>query len=236
MDRPVTRRTVLGSVAVGAAGVIGVTGCSILPGERVPESAENPAFGAVAQRGDLDLSSPAILENGRLPSEYGHSFGNVNPPLVVDGVPPGTDSLSLIMEGPDVPGGAIVHWLVWNIPPAIGTIPEGWDPPAQVVQGANSSGAHDHGYVGPSPPNRQTTRFKLYALDTTLELRRGASKQALGVAMKDHVLGQTQLTAWYDFHTAAHDTISRRPHVNVVDDVCHQVPDRPLETLRETWF
>lgn len=226
MVKSVTRRGVLVSMIAGGAGIATVGVCTILPGEHAPHSAANPAWGEISQQGELELSSPAILPTGQLPSKYGHMFQNVNPPLRIDGVPAGAQSLALIMEGPDVPGGAITYWLVWNIPPTIDKIPKGWTPPSQVVQGANSSGESDHGYVGPSPPNRQTVRFKLYAVDTTLDLSRSANKQSLGKAIDGHIIAQTQLTAWYDFHTPAHDSISRREHVNLIDDLCGYLRDR----------
>lgn len=124
------------------------------------------------------------------------------------------------MDGPDVPGGEFTHWLVWNVPPDVRTIPEGWEPPDPVVEGRNSSGHRHDGYFGPGPPNRQTYRFKLFAVDTAVPLPRGASKRALGEAIDGHLVAQTQMTVWYDFHSSAHDEISRDGHVNLIDDVC----------------
>lgn len=196
------------------------TVCRILPGERIPDPGGNPCFGPVAQRGDLELSSPEFSENGQLPKRYGHPFGNVNPPLDVSGVPAEARTLALVMDGPDVPGGEFTYWLLWNVPPDVGSIPEGWDPPAPVVEGRNSSGRYHAGYYGPGPPNRQTYRFKLFAVDATVSLPRGASKRALGEAIDGHVVAQTQLTVWYDFHSSAHDTISREPHANLIEEVC----------------
>lgn len=225
MAKPVGRRTVLASLGAGFVGVAGVTGCHILPGERVPEPTANPAFGPVPQRGTLELSSPAKQPNGRLPTEYGHLFANENPPLVIGGVPDRARTLALVMDGPDVPGGEFTYWLVWNIPTDRHRIPRDWQPSDPVTLGANSSGSSDIGYFGPSPPNRQTFRFKLFALDTTLDLPSGASKRALGDAIEGHILAQTQLAVWYDFHSPAHDSISGRGHVTLVDDLCFRVLD-----------
>lgn len=197
----VTRRAIL------ASSLTTLAGCSVLPGEPLPDSGENPAFGEVNQIGDLELSSPAILESGRIPNRYGHFFRDVNPPLDIHGVPQTGRALVLILDGPDAPGGEFTHWLVWNIPPDIRHIPEAWNPPDSVVQGGNSYGNIEYGYVGPDPPNKQTYRFKLFALDTTLTLPQGARKRTLGTAMTGHILAQTQLTAWYDFHSVAHDSI-----------------------------
>ncbi len=223
MATPVTRRAALASgLGLGLAGVGGiglVRECALLPGERAPEG--NPAFGDVSQRGDLRLSSPTFEEGERIPNRFGHFFEDVNPPLAVGGVPGGAHSLVLVMDGPDAPGGEYTHWLVWNIPPDIGTVPEGWNPPEGVVQGGNSPGGSDYGYVGPDPPNKQWYRFKLYAVTEPVGLSRGASKRALGEAMDGTILAQTQLAGWYDFHTSAHESIgANEGHTNVVETVC----------------
>lgn len=141
--------------------------------------------------GDLTLTSPAFEAGETIPEKYGKAYQNVNPPLTIDGVPGDATSLVLIMDDPDAPGGTFTHWLAWNVPPDIGTLPEGWTPPEQVVQGENDFGGV--GYGGPKPPSEHTYRFKLYALDATLDLSSGADKQALGDAMAGHVLAQTQL-------------------------------------------
>jgi len=151
----VTRRRVLAS-GFGLAGVawLGVArGCALLPGERAPPS--NPAFGDVPQQGALELSSPAFDGGEQIPSRFGHFFDDVNPALEIASVPEAADSLVLILDGPDAPGGEFTHWLVWNIPLDTGTIPEGWDTPERAVQGGNSPGGSDYGYVGPDPPNKQ---------------------------------------------------------------------------------
>lgn len=234
MTGRLSRRAVLAAlVPLGAGcaglsrGVAGSTGdgpveeaCAFLPGETVPDG-PNPAFGEVDRRGDLSLSSPAILENGQLPSRYGHYFDDQNPPLDVDGVPDGAASLALILDGPDAPGGEYTYWLVWNVPPDVGRIPAGWTPPDGVVQGGNSAGGVDYGYVGPDPPDKQTFRFKLFALDRRVDLPRGASKAALGEAMAGHVLAATGLEFWYDFHTSAHTGMENNgSHSNVLGGLC----------------
>lgn len=114
--------------------------------------------------------------------------------MTITGVPDEARTLALVMDGPDVPGGEFAHWLVWKIPPAIRSIPEGWDLPESVVEGRNSSGHSDSGHYDPGPPNRQTYRFKLFAVDVTVPLPRGATKRALAVAIDGHIVAQTRLT------------------------------------------
>ncbi|MFB6079967.1 MAG: YbhB/YbcL family Raf kinase inhibitor-like protein [Haloferacaceae archaeon] len=157
-------------------------------------------LGDAGQRGDLRLVSPAFADGGRIPERYGHDAANVNPPLSIRNVPAGASSLTLVMDDPDAvePAGTVwLHWLVWNLPPATTRIQVGWDPTAVgAVEGTNDFGTR--GYGGPAPPDREHSyRFKLYALDATLDLPRSASERAVGRAMRGHLLARTQLTGTY---------------------------------------
>lgn len=192
----------------------------MLPGSTIPDPESNPVYGEVEPIGNLTLTSPAIRSNGRIPNEYGHFFDNKNPPLEVTGIPDATESWALVFDGPDAPGGVYIHWLVWNIPAQMTSIPTGWDPPEAVVEGANTDGGSEYGYVGPDPVNKQTYRFKVFAIDSHLDLPEGTTADALGTALKERILAQTQLTAWYDFHTSAHDGIAANDsHSTVISDL-----------------
>lgn len=149
---------------------------------------------------DLSLSSPAFEDGTRIPEQYGYTADNVNPPLTIDGAPDDAESLALIVDDPDAmkPAGKIWdHWLVWNLPPDIGEIPEAWDADeAGATEGQNDYG--EHGYGGPNPPDREHTyRFMLYALDTTLDLPPSADKETLQDAMTGHLLTDAQLEGTY---------------------------------------
>ncbi|MFB6082724.1 MAG: YbhB/YbcL family Raf kinase inhibitor-like protein [Halorientalis sp.] len=143
---------------------------------------------------DLRLESPAFDDGDRIPEQYGYTESNVNPPLRVEGVPDGAASLALIVDDPDAmePAGKIWdHWLVWNVDPDIGEIPEGWAAD-DATEGQNDFG--EHGYGGPNPPDREHTyRFRLYALDGTLDLSPSADKEDLEDAMTGQVLASTRL-------------------------------------------
>jgi Raf kinase inhibitor-like YbhB/YbcL family protein len=152
---------------------------------------DNPALGAVTDTGGLELTSPAFDEGGAIPDRYGRDADNVNPPLSIGGVPEETASLALLMDDPDTPGGAFLHWLVWSVPASTREVPEGWDP-AEATVGENDFGTT--GYGGPAPPSGEHTyRFKLYALDTTLSLPESAGQGEVGDAMRGHVLARAQL-------------------------------------------
>jgi Raf kinase inhibitor-like YbhB/YbcL family protein len=161
-------------------------------------SSKNLAENNVEQHGNLSLVSPAFRNGEPLPEKYGYTRQNVNPPFQIDGIPSNTQSLVLIMDDPDAlkPAGKVWdHWMVWNIPPTVNKIPEGWNP-ADAVEGTNSYG--NTGYGGPNPPDKKHTyRFKLYALDTLLELPSSSTKKEIGQAMNHHILAQTQLEGTY---------------------------------------
>ncbi|MFB6128601.1 MAG: YbhB/YbcL family Raf kinase inhibitor-like protein [Halorhabdus sp.] len=146
----------------------------------------------------LELTSPAFDDGEPIPREYGYTERNVNPPLVVEGVPEDAASIAIVMDDPDAlePAGKIWdHWVVWNVPPGMGTIPED-DDAATATEGRNDFG--ETGYGGPNPPDgRHTYRFVAYALDTTLSLGPGATKDDLETAVEGHVLAEATLEGTY---------------------------------------
>ena len=140
----------------------------------------------------LVITSPAFKHNTLIPSKYTCDGDDVNPPLTVKDIPEGTKSLTLIVEDPDAPMGLWIHWLVWNIPPA-STIGEDTVPG---VEGLSTS--RGHVYSGPCPPSG-THRyfFKIYALDTNLDLAANSEKKEVEKAMQNHVLAQGELIGLY---------------------------------------
>lgn len=145
--------------------------------------------------GNMIITSPSFQDNGSIPSKYTCDGENVNPPLVIKDVPSGTKSLTLIVDDPDAPRGTWVHWIVWNIDPQTTQISER-SVPAQASEGQTDFGKP--GYGGPCPPSG-THRyfFKVYALDTTLDLSLQADKAELEKAMEGHVLDKAELIGLY---------------------------------------
>jgi len=146
----------------------------------------------------MRLTSPAFGDGERIPRRFGYTEANVNPPLAVWGVPDEAASLALVVDDPDAvePAGKVWdHWLVWNIPPGSETLPEGW-PATGAVEGQNDYG--DRGYGGPNPPDGEHTyRFRLYALDGSLDLSPGATGDELDDAIAGRVVEETVLTGTY---------------------------------------
>ncbi|MFQ5722200.1 MAG: YbhB/YbcL family Raf kinase inhibitor-like protein, partial [Candidatus Aminicenantales bacterium] len=137
----------------------------------------------------------AFEEAGMIPKQYTCDGEDISPPLSWTSVPEGTKSLALICDDPDAPMGTWVHWLVWNIGPSITSIGEN-SVPERAVQGMNSFGKQPYG--GPCPPSgTHHYHFKLYALDTKLELDSSSEKRALELAMEGHILDQAELIGLY---------------------------------------
>ncbi len=148
----------------------------------------------------IKVMSGAFEEGGLIPKQHTCDGPNTSPALSWSGVPAGTKSLALICDDPDAPSKTWVHWVVYNLPPDLTGLPanlqkvEELDLPAR--QGVSDFGRF--GYGGPCPPSG-THRyfFKLYALDTMLELSGRVSKAQLETAMEGHVLASGQLMGRY---------------------------------------
>lgn len=142
----------------------------------------------------MQLTSAAFPDEGMIPQRYGRDFENMNPPLTISEVPNQTQSLMLMVEDPDIPAVVGVpvwdHWIVFNIPPDTTSIPEGWRPTG--VRGKGTRGELDYG--GPRPPDAEHRYFfRLFALNTKLDLPEGATKQQVLDASEGHILAQAEL-------------------------------------------
>lgn len=142
----------------------------------------------------MKLTSFVFTNNGAIPSEYTCDGADSSPPLTISDVPKNAKSLALIMDDPDAPVGTWDHWIVFNIPASTKQIQKGTEP--QGVGGKNSWGRT--GYGGPCPPSG-THRyfFKLYALDTELNLPKGSTKRDLERAIEGHILAKAELMGTY---------------------------------------
>jgi len=147
---------------------------------------------------DLTLQSPAFSNNGEIPRKYGYKNGNSSLPLRINDIPSSTQSLVIIMDDPDAQaavGKVWVHWIIWNIPSSTTQIEES-TVPTGAVEGKTDFG--EIGYGGPAPPDkRHTYIFKLYALDTKLDLPEGSTKVQVEEAMQNHILSQSVLKGTY---------------------------------------
>jgi Raf kinase inhibitor-like YbhB/YbcL family protein len=141
----------------------------------------------------MKLESQSFTNNSSLPKEYTCDGENIAPALSIKNPPIGAKSLALIMDDPDAPSKTWVHWVIWNIDPSTSTIEENTKFAHSGINDFNNSG-----YGGPCPPSG-THRyfFKLYALDTLLELPLSTRKKDLLEAMKGHIVESTELIGLY---------------------------------------
>ena len=141
----------------------------------------------------MKLTSTAFQHNGGIPSKYTCDGDNDSPPLIINDIPKNAKSLAFICDDPDAPVGTFVHWVAWNIPPNTSQIPENHK---FLNEGITDFGRR--GWGGPCPPSgAHRYFFKLYALDTTLNLPQTARKKDLEIVMKGHVLAEAQLIGLY---------------------------------------
>jgi len=143
----------------------------------------------------MKLESPIFTHNQYLPTKYTCDGTGVNPPLKISNIPNTTKNIVLIVDDPDAPNGDFVHWLVWNIDPQTTQIEEE-STPIGAIQGTGSSGTPK--FVPPCPPTGvHRYFFKLYALDTKLNLPVTTNKTQLLNAMQEHILDQTEIIGLY---------------------------------------
>lgn len=145
----------------------------------------------------LTLDTEAFPKGGAIPPKYTCTGEDVSPALAWSGAPQGTKSFALIVEDPDAPSGTFTHWVVYDLPPAAQQLPENV-PKTGELPGGGRQGHNDFrriGYNGPCPPPGKPHRyfFKLYALNTTLQLPQGASKADVEGALRAHIIGHAEL-------------------------------------------
>jgi len=151
--------------------------------------------------GTLLVESDAFEAEGTIPQLYTCDGNDISPPLSWSELPAGTQSLAFIFDDVDAPAGTWVHWVIFNIPADARSLPEGV-PTDPVVAGLGVHGSNSWGnlgYGGPCPPKGGPHRytFRLYALDTVLDLDAGVDRAGLDGAMEGHILSTGQLMGRY---------------------------------------
>jgi Raf kinase inhibitor-like YbhB/YbcL family protein len=167
------------------AGVLVTTGSVMTP----PETHKKMA-----------LSSSAFKDGQPIPVDYTCDGKNISPPLAWTGAPANTQSVLLIVDDPDAPSGVWTHWIVFDLPSDASDLAEDFaKAPAASTTKQGTNDFKKPGYGGPCPPAGKAHRyfFKIFALDTTLNLPAGASRKDVDAAMTKHVLAAGQLMGTY---------------------------------------
>lgn len=149
----------------------------------------------------LTISSPSFSNGGDIARQFTCDGADLSPQLSWTDPPAATKSFALLVDDPDAPVGNWNHWSAWNFPPTLRSLPEGVAKTAHLPDGSDQ-GTNDFrkpGYNGPCPPPGKPHRyyFKLFALDTKLDLKSNAGKHDLERAMKGHVLAQAEWMGRY---------------------------------------
>jgi len=149
----------------------------------------------------ISISPDTFKDGSSLPVEQTCDGDDCSPALSWEGLPDSTRSITLIADDPDAPGQTFVHWVIYNIPADSSGLPPGVSKNNTlddgILQGNNDFGRI--GYNGPCPPLGKAHRyfFKVYALDTKLSLKSGATKSQLEAAMSGHILAQGEMIGKY---------------------------------------
>jgi Raf kinase inhibitor-like YbhB/YbcL family protein len=141
----------------------------------------------------LTVTSKSFDNNGMIPAKYSCEGGEASPPLHITGIPATAKSLAIIVHDPDAPiQGGFTHWVVWNID-TDGNIPENFKGGAQGLNDTKSNG-----YKGMCPPSgTHHYHFKVYALDTKLNIDKNTNMAALEKNMGNHIVATGELVGLY---------------------------------------
>ncbi len=140
-----------------------------------------------------------------IPKKYTCEGQDVNPELVISNIPEGAKTIAIICDDPDAPIGTFVHWVLWNYPvsgPSV-KIPEAL-PKVEKLQNGAMQGYNDFGkvgYNGPCPPKGHGVHhyhFKIYAVNTLIELKGKVTKKELEKALSGRILAQAEIVGLYE--------------------------------------
>jgi Raf kinase inhibitor-like YbhB/YbcL family protein len=151
---------------------------------------------------NIQITSNAFQEGESIPIKYTCDGQDRSPALIWSDIPEDSQTLALICEDPDAPSGTFVHWIIYNISPTITELAEGV-PSVELLPDGAIQGQNDFkrtGYGGPCPPPGDSPHryfFRLYALDTEIQLRAGAGREEFARAIEDHILAGGHLMGTY---------------------------------------
>jgi Raf kinase inhibitor-like YbhB/YbcL family protein len=151
----------------------------------------------------LVVKSAAFASGAPIPKANSCDGEDKSPPIQIESeVPAGTQSWALIVDDPDAPNGIFVHWVIWNLPARLRSIPEGVQRDVLKLPDGSMQGKNDFGNVGwngPCPPRGKPHhyRFRAYAVDGKLALPARSSAGDLERAIKGHIVGEGTLIGTY---------------------------------------
>ena len=176
----------------------------------------------------MTLTSAAFADGALIPEKYSQQGRDVSPPLSWSGQPDSTRAFVLMVHDVDAAIGDgnddLLHWMVWNIPGTVTSLPEGVPQGAMSMMTAPASGGRGAGagagagnngprqlsgtgpyYRGPAAPSTGPLHhylFELYALDANVNITATglpvpATRAAVSAAMATHIRGKGVLVGLY---------------------------------------
>lgn len=148
----------------------------------------------------MEIKSPAFKPGESIPYRFTCDDTDISPPLTWSKVPPDTKTFAIIVDDPDASSITWVHWTLFNIPGTLRGLAEDI-PKTETLDNGACQGKNDSkkiGYSGPCPPaGTHRYYFKIFALDTELDLDPGVTKKELMKAMEGHILDEGQYMGRY---------------------------------------
>lgn len=145
----------------------------------------------------IQLTSPDFAADQTIPVEFTCDGADRSPALSWSDPPPDTKSFTLVLSNLDATP-PFIHWVLYDLPPDTRSLPAAIPPQPFLdagVQGKNDFG--QYGYRGPCSPNQQRYVFKLYAVDTVLDLPPGVTSSDVMTALEGHILAEAELIGRY---------------------------------------
>ncbi len=145
----------------------------------------------------ITVTSPAFRDGAPIPTRFAckqEGGQGKTPPLRWSVASTGVGAQALVVDDPDAPGGAYVHWVLFNIDATANEILEGVVP-RHALQAANTSGKA--GYSPPCPPKGEfhRYRFTVYALRDRVRLPNGARLDKVLAEIAERVVSRGRMTA-----------------------------------------
>ena len=174
---------------------------------QAPQGGPAPAGKAAAAKGPaFRMTSSSWPDGAEIPAKYTMAGGSTSPALEWSYVPAGTLSFLLLCHDPDVALQRklddVTHWIAWNIPATVSSLPEGVKEaatqPDGTVQGKNQRGAN--AYMGPGAPATSPMHhymWEIYALDIKLDIGPDAPRADVMKAIDGHILSKAIFTGRY---------------------------------------
>jgi Raf kinase inhibitor-like YbhB/YbcL family protein len=150
----------------------------------------------IFSKGSISITTQDFADGGKIPSDFTCDGLNLNPTFLLEHVPDYSKGLAVILEDSDSKPKNFTHWLAFNISPYSSSIEK------SKVLGNAIVGTNDYGnaeYDGPCPPAGEMHKyyFRIYALDTTLNLDENAKRSDLNSAMKGHIIAAGEISGTY---------------------------------------